>query len=159
MTKIYNFKKLKYLSSLMLVISCLSLSAQNIYMYTYDDTGNRIQRNMVTLRLANPNGGNPNDAIGEYLEPEGESVENLEIDELQISLFPNPTAREVSLEFSTIDQFTEEVRIISSRGELLYQKEDIIGDFTLPFSNLPVGNYFVWLKLNGKVERFQVIKE
>jgi hypothetical protein len=159
MTNLYNFKKLKYLSTLVLVISCLSLGAQNIYTYTYDDTGNRIQRNMVTLRLANPNGGNPNDGIGEYFDSEEESAKDLVIDKLQISLFPNPTASEGNLAFSTTDQFTEEVRIISSRGELLYKKQDIIGDFTLPFSNLPVGSYFVCLKLNGKVERFQVIKE
>lgn len=148
---------MKYLAALCLAISSLIMHAQNVYVYTYDDAGNRIQRDMVPLRLANPNGGNSANAAHQISEAEG-AVAELN-DQLQISLFPNPTAGEVNLEFSAAEHFTEEVRIISSRGELVYQKQDITGNFTVPFVNLPAGNYFIWLKLNGSIERFQVIKE
>tara|TARA_R110002050_G_scaffold300435_1_gene469784 strand:+ start:2362 stop:2823 length:462 start_codon:yes stop_codon:yes gene_type:complete len=153
---------MKYLVILFLSLGCLSLFAQSTYLYGYDNAGNRIQREMIPLRLSNPNAGNMPSTDAEASDRQATELQGLndQLDnKVSISLFPNPTANEVNLEFNKENHLTEEVRIINSRGKLLYQDQFVSGNFALPFNNLVAGSYFIWLKINGSIYGYQVIKE
>ncbi len=155
-------KKVLYLFAALLFIG-MSVTAQTkTYRYTYDDAGNRTTRNVAYLRVANPNGGNGATAAmenAEYNSAENPDAVIAETEAAQISLFPNPTTRTVNVAFGKSETQTDEMRILDGHGKIVLQKENLSGNFTLPFEGLAAGKYYIWLRLNGRIERFPVIKQ
>ena len=141
-------------------MSLLGSAQSKQYTYTYDDNGNRIARNVVYLSTTNGANGSTAATAGVYEENGSQLPSNVIAvsGELTIDLFPNPTAHAVNIEYGKESVTTEEVRILNGDGKVVYQVNGVKGNFTLPFHNLPAGRYFIWLKVNGKIERFPVIK-
>lgn len=136
---------------------------QTAYEYTYDNAGNRTMREMIILPPVAPGGGG-NALVQEPLiaqiAPESKSAERGSTQEiLELSLYPNPTTSSVNVKFSQSEVLTNEVRIIDNNGKVMYSKNDLSGDFEVPFDNLIPGNYFIWLSLQGEIKRFQVVKQ
>lgn len=154
---------MKYLTTLFLALVSLSMCAQNIYVYTYDDAGNRIQRDMIPLRLGGPEGSSAMEQrFGQFKDFEDTSPDEghiMALDSMEISFYPNPARRRVQVAFSTSEVATQEVRIVSDNGQILYQRQNLWGNFELPFERLAPGTYFIWLKLDGRIVRQMVIKE
>lgn len=144
--------------SLFLIIH--SSSAQNkVYEYDYDDSGNRISRTVVYLRTTQSGGSSADASIKQQTVQKNPDGVKGELTSTSISLFPNPTSSMVQVRFEKSGIQTEEARILNANGQVLYREQNLSGNFLLPFNDLAAGTYFIWLKINGKVERYQVVRQ
>jgi hypothetical protein len=117
-------------------------------------------RDMVPLRIANSGGGISANAPAT---PDSWQVDStiaaISQTDVSIALYPNPTTKVINVEYGNPEITTEEVRILNNSGQVVYKEESLSANFVVPFESLPSGSYYIWLKINGNIERFQVIKE
>ena len=155
--------EVKYQLALILsaIFALTSIAQTKTYQYGYDDAGNRISRNVVYLRTSGGTGtemANTPTSTDQALSNEEDGIV-AELTGAQISIFPNPTSSVVTVSYSEEDVVTSEVRLIDLNGKILYHREQVSGNFELAFRNLAAGSYYIWLRWDDKVERFQVIKQ
>ena len=150
---------MRYLYFSMLLMGALSTQAQSkAYTYTYDRAGNRTARNVVYLRLASPNNSTAAAVQQTAIDSSAAVFDDIS-DELRISLFPNPTTKTVQVEYSNPKTTTQEQRLYGQNGKLLEQRKEQVGNLMFNLEPYPPGNYFIWLLVEDKVERFQVVKQ
>ena len=80
------------------------------------------------------------------------STENLEANQTQFNLYPNPTYNELNIELSA-DIFVENIVITDRSGRVVML---VPFSNTISLTNLPAGLYFV--RLEGAEETFEVKK-
>lgn len=137
---------------------------QTAYQYSYDDAGNRIRREMIILPPMAPGSGGT--ALMEVplvaqMKAADKSAETATRNDegLELALYPNPTTSAVNVKFNKTDITIDEVRIIDNNGKIMYSQKNLIGDFEVPFDGLTPGVYFLWLRMQDEVKRFQVVKQ
>lgn len=145
---------------LLISVNFCGLSQTKAYQYDYDVAGNRIARNVIYIRAA----ALINPTVNQVFSKEGaiDSVAMVsdQLSEiLTIDLYPNPTLKTVQIEFSNLEVLTNEVRLIDQNGKILYQQKEFTGNFEVNLEAYPVGTYFIWLLLDDKVHRYQVVKK
>ena len=79
-----------------------------------------------------------------------ESKEN----ELDWSIFPNPVVNE--LHFTLIEELPDKIEIINSNGQIFWKP---IANGKLNVSELSPGNYFIRMKIDGKIQQEQFTKQ
>lgn len=145
---------------LIVLLSAISGIAQ--VTYSYDDTGNRIRRE-ITLKSAEIlQDSAAVSQIGE--DPNVEDLENPALEEtfneLQVSLYPNPTQGAVYLKLNRLPEGEKpEIEIWSPAGSL-QGKTKITGLVTrINLWGKPGGIYLVKTTLEGQLVTWKIIKE
>ena len=155
-----NSPKLKRMATLALISPLLGITiihAQSTqFDYTYDQAGNRTQRNMVVLKV-----GEPDTEAEERQQTSNDTsgAEPLQLAEGSISVFPNPTRGLVQVEFTKENASLNRLRITDQTGRVMWDKKDLVGPQELNFSEFSSGLYFITVHRNGATHRFKVIKE
>lgn len=134
---------------LMHLISATILSAQpptQHFQYSYDPTGNRIQRILLPNRIASAG----NDSL-----PIAKSV----INGKQVSIYPNPTSGTVTLQIKAEEPITEaKAEVYDMQGKLVFAKEKLAAFTSIDITAQPAGNYLLRVWVEGKRREWMVVK-
>lgn len=121
--------------------------ADNIIVFNYDSSGNRISR---SLRLSEENG------INVQIEKRIEPTEELALIDLEVKATPNPTPGLLHVEVDCDDSELQEISIFDIKGLLISQKEKAISDFDL--SGRSSGIYILVVKTSFGSTSYKIIK-
>lgn len=133
-----------------LLISTLSLSlhAQTSFEYVYDPAGNRIQRNVLTVGgMAQQEGVEQMNPLEEHLQLDNET-------ELTLSLYPNPTDANFSIqvEYTESNSRSENqvlrYQLYNMQGKLIESKESSGYHTSMSLQNEAAGIYFLHILSN-----------
>lgn len=138
----------KYLVFFVLIIINLNISnAQTNLEYSYDANGNRITRQVLTLKSMT-NQDNQNNQATEI------------IDDIFIKVFPNPTEDFLHIQ---IEQSKEEIDVTiyvyDTFGKLLLNEEFVGTSHSIDFSPFSIGSYILKLSIDNQSKEFVIIKE
>lgn len=137
-----------------------SLSQSNNYSYEYDDAGNRNHRfiNLSSQRTANNTVGELEHSAFVNHFPQQLITESFEGNSLTVSIYPNPTADRVHVQYDQEGVLTREMQVVDVKGKTMIRDENLDGDFEVPFESFSKGNYYLLLNLDGEIKKFLVIK-
>ncbi|WP_289761366.1 T9SS type A sorting domain-containing protein [Duncaniella muris] len=121
--------------------------ADNIIVFNYDSSGNRISR---SFRLSEENG------INVQIEKRIEPTEELALIDLEVKATPNPTPGLLHVEVDCDDSELQEISIFDIKGLLISQKEKAISDFDL--SGRSSGIYILVVKTSFGSTSYKIIK-
>lgn len=123
--------------------------------YSYDESGNRIQRNVYPSCKLEDNG-----EANHSSDPDSLNYANQQ--RFEVKLFPNPTNGQMQAEATVgfMELEGKAVYIQTMKGELLHKQEIKESSFTLDFTTYSPGYYIVRILANGycknwKVQRLQ----
>lgn len=121
--------------------------ADNIIVFNYDPSGNRMSR---SFRLSEENG------INVQIEKRIEPAEELALIDLEVKATPNPTPGLLHVEVDCDDSELQEISIFDIKGLLISQKEKAISDFDL--SGRSSGIYILVVKTSFGSTSYKIIK-
>ena len=117
--------------------------------YAYDNNGNRIDRNIVTLKSGHVS---PADTTKEFQEEI--------LGEMSLKIYPNPTQGEVTIDVTGIqNDAILEYRLFNPSGVLLEHKKEVSGYFSIDLLNYPSGIYILRLLIADKKSEWKIIKQ
>ena len=133
---------------------------QTTIRYTYDNAGNRTDREVIVFRIANPSlndsalsATQANDSISAFSE---------NIGNFSVSVFPNPTLGRLTLKIinnhAPEQVQLSEIFIYNEAGTLLEQIKTKDMEQNLDFSTYTVGIYYLKVMINGKNKTFKIVK-
>jgi len=117
--------------------------------YTYDDSGNRIERSITLKSTASS-------------EKEDDSIEacNDEPGDLDIVIYPNPVKSELILEISGTEEVIDaSISLFDQSGKLVLQENHITNTSILYLGDLMPGNYFMIIQTGERYTRWKIVKE
>ncbi|RCW31945.1 putative secreted protein (Por secretion system target) [Marinilabilia salmonicolor] len=124
--------------------------------YFYDNAGNRTNRQVVVIN--NPlKSASKNEEIANS---QPEPVKSLWND-IEINIFPNPTAGDVNISFDGFSDIKDiQYSIFNAMGKMVAKGQiNSLDSDKLPFSNLPRGVYILILKSNDDSKQWKIIKQ
>ncbi|MCD4747440.1 MAG: T9SS type A sorting domain-containing protein [Bacteroidales bacterium] len=129
----------------MLIILPITNYAQ-IVSFSYDDTGNRTQREIIFI------GDKDNsDSITTQF--------NSIIDEVTVTIFPNPNGGKFSVEIQNTDEDFDASLLLHTLSGTLIIKEDNLSKLTnVDISKYENGTYLLSIIINDKKETWKVVK-
>lgn len=108
--------------------------------YTYDDAGNRIQRNVLIVggMVQNNGNGTMQQSLEEQLHIENEG-------DILFNLYPNPTYADVdiTIDYQNVPQQTVTMALYDVSGKLLENKQVSDLRHHISLQNYPVGIYYL----------------
>lgn len=148
----YIEKKIYFSLLLIMVTSHISLMSANDYGFAYDASGNRIQRTILVLRSGKLTEDN--------VPREKEAVTDSTLVDHVISIYPNPTKGQLTLNINNlIENQKASLTIHDVRGQLLITKEDLQATTELDLSSYPSANYILRIVIDGKPTEWKIIKQ
>lgn len=132
---------------------CVSSFAQGYVYFGYDANGNRINRDIYFGKTAEN---------GRSLESEEElaSVALDKINEMEVKLYPNPTQGHFSLSVNSVNnETTMHVILLTSTGEVLYNKTLCSTVEDIDLSDQPAGIYLLKLEVDNETQAWKVVKQ
>ncbi|MFA4853264.1 MAG: T9SS type A sorting domain-containing protein [Bacteroidales bacterium] len=155
---------MKHLFSLLcipLVLLFAGAKAQTYIEYTYDAAGNRTQRFVIYLKLADTT--NLQDSASQVNQPaDSSSVFSENIGNCKVSVFPNPIQGKLTLRIiNTLSPAqTPETKtfIYNESGTLLKQTVATEPEQSIDFSMFTVGVYYLKVMVNNADKTFKIIK-
>lgn len=147
----------KYCLMAMLLVAAwfagLSGFAQTkVYEFDYDASGNRVERQLITLKSASLAS-----SLGEN--PEQEVFEGI-LDEREIKIYPNPTKSLLRVEIPLHGQEQQVfLRAYNMQGALI--ADQVVTDETsrVDLSNRPPGMYILRISSGQSVSEWKIVKE
>lgn len=128
--------------------------------YGYDNSGNRTSRSVI--HLLSSTGGSMSSNISNKTaidEADDQKETTLSSNNNGIVIYPNPVSSELFIENQKSDnQILQKIKVFNSNGQVLYARENVLGDVTVPFHHLPRGSYVLWVLMNNQVWRYEIIK-
>jgi hypothetical protein len=143
------------ITTVVFAVLATGLYAQDL-VYTHDANGNRIVRETLVLKTANPNGSNA--ANGQQVINQDNSVETYLLGS-HIVLYPNPTKGLVTVQTDSAFPTGTTLYVYDSQGRLLRQQDATGLQTAADLSNQPAGVYIMRLTLNGRSKEWRVVKE
>lgn len=145
----------KTIFTLVLGFLATGLFAQDL-VYTHDANGNRIVRETLVLKTANPSATNP--ALTQaQMQQEGTETYLLGS---KINVYPNPTQGSVQLVIEGLaPEQTATVVLLNINGQPLQQQPISTANTTLDLSGYTAGVYLIRLTLNGRSKEWRVVKQ
>lgn len=135
-----NVQNMKKIVIIVCVLPWTFCSAQPEVEYTYDNAGNRIQRNIIIVGGMVQNNGDEvaQQSLEEqlHIEDEGDIVFNL---------YPNPTYADVdiTIDYQNVPQQTVTMALYDVNGKLLEDKKVNELRHHISLQNYPVGIYYL----------------
>lgn len=116
--------------------------------YHYDRSGNRVEKNVVLLRMKSDGSEGTNTKshkeLGDYL----------------ISVFPNPTKGAIEIEVENFDpQFDASLSIFSQSGKLILTKEELNPSNLFDLTDNSAGVYFLTIHSKEESNTWKIIKQ
>ena len=134
----------KYLTTIVLFI-CSYCSAQQRIAYTYDLSGNRVNRHYYPLRMSNPSHATDSSAIVEK--------------KFGISVFPNPAPDKINVGITSLeDGETAKVYLSDNQGKVLLMREQTSKLGTLELGNLKAGIYYIKVYIKSESVSYKIVK-
>ena len=132
------------------IISVFSISAEDLS-YGYDNVGNRVIRQVVTLRNFTKSNVTNNDTS---------IIITNKILQTEIQIFPNPTQKLLQIRFSNLsDNNKTEITLYNSAGVVMQNQKAMNLSEQIDLSNYPSGWYILRVKVLDKYKEFKIIKE
>ncbi len=119
------------------------------FIFTYDAAGNRIQRSAPTLRKANIEN-----------EKQQEVIKDSSIEDNEISIFPNPTAGNLSIDISSLEeeQLTSLV-LMDTKGRVLITRSNLSASNSLDITSFPSATYVLKIMIDKQSTEWKIIKK
>lgn len=141
---------------LLLLLSAFLCQAQNKIQFSYDSSGNQLQRELVCINCKTTNN------VKNLREIRKEDLIQSEVSD-QISYYPNPVQQELYLSWELVNNNSvSSIRLYSLTGHLLqsFQNKDKSNQQTILFQSYPRGVYTVVLIYsNGEQKSIKIIKQ
>lgn len=148
MKQMNRFTRPVFLIVLLLCLFSVFVYADRIQ-YTYDASGNRTQSQIINIR-----GGGTDDTQ--------DTVRNTLREKLgghQISVYPNPTEGQFSVEISSIETLeSASITIYSMTGGIVFQTDKPEARNEIDLTSCPDGMYLMVIRINGAASTWKVIK-
>ena len=137
------------------------VNCQNKVGYTYDLNGNRNQRLFIGYRIKVNNGDSTKlDSLRPSPE-KSESADKLAM-EYGVSVYPNPTAREINVTINKAGVTSNTgavVSLIDNSGKELERKRYVGNELVFSLEGAPPGNYYLRVSLDTKETlAYQIVK-
>lgn len=143
--------------SLILFITALSfggnkqLFAQDVK-FTYDETGNRIQRNVIVLRSGTTSKLN---ASGKE-----KDIYDANLGEQKVVIYPNPTQGQILVDIQgNLKDLSTTLSLFDLNGRLLICKPQVSSTICLDLSIYHSGVYILKITSGDKTSEWKIIKE
>lgn len=129
-------KKLIILTFLLSVCILNNTSAQqSTIQYDYDDSGNRISRNKIAMRLAYPEDTSQNNTISKY----------------GVNVFPNPAKEQINVLLSNFKDGDEAaVFLYDIQGKNIFNKKQVTSQESIDLLQFASGIYHLKIIINSK---------
>ncbi|NSW46419.1 MAG: T9SS type A sorting domain-containing protein [Bacteroidales bacterium] len=146
-----------YIIIFILYLFVIKISGQTIE-YSYDATGNRILRQIITLQSNNVDSLLSEHYFNDKKDTSNKSVHDY-AGEYKINIFPNPVNANLHI---IIENYTDKTNISYTlndnngkqiKHEVVYSKI-----FNIDFLNFPDGNYILNLYINNEKKEYKIIK-
>lgn len=124
------------------------LYADNVIVFDYDDSGNRVSR---SFRISDEDG------INMQIRKNDDPSDELPLFEMEIKATPNPTPGLVHVEINCDDSDVESVSVFTVKGQEIDHKLSAIADFDL--SGQPVGIYVLVAKTKFGNVSYKIVKK
>ena len=167
------FQKLLCLSLLCLTVSFAS--AQKTIKYTYDASGNRIERKIIEMKapaMTPPPQDSTENIIDDYENPfniiqntEDENNMPLKVytdalSETFITIYPNPTKGLLTVKFTNMPQTAvSSVTLFDMQGRIITQQQSLSDENRLDISAQPTGTYIMQIAVGEEVTSWKIVKE
>lgn len=143
----------RFTRSIILIVLLLCLFSVFVYadriQYSYDASGNRTHSRTMTLR-------------GGGTEESQDTARNTLREKLgghQISVYPNPTEGQFSVEIARIESVeSASITIYSMTGGIVYQTDKPEARNDIDLTSCPDGMYLMVIRINGAASTWKVIK-
>jgi hypothetical protein len=147
-------KSRHYVVAVLLLITASTTSlpgfAQTQYQYGYDSSGNRISRQVITLRSAS-------DAASDNKE---EAIYESTLGASELKIYPNPTKGTLIVAFSSAEQQDQiYLRIYNMKGVLISYQLSSESKTIIDLSAQPSGTYIMKISSGESVSEWKIIKQ
>ncbi|MCK9203340.1 MAG: T9SS type A sorting domain-containing protein [Bacteroidales bacterium] len=137
----------------LLMITTASYS-QNVQ-FAYDETGNRISRIIVIPLSESKSVFTDSILPGHSRNPLNQNLENL-----RISVFPNPTSDIIHIQCNDLSRSTSiDAYLYTAKGEALKTINLCEFDQVFDMTNYPLGIYYLKIQMNDRIESWKIIKQ
>ena len=139
------------LTMLLSVFISVVCHAQTTVEFTYDNSGNRITRTVISLKSAGIQpGSSDSDQEDELLEDQ--------IGLQATRIYPNPTKGLLRIDFPNLDNQEAAIRVFDSHGKLIVQ-QPAAGSTEVDLSIYPPGFYIMTIHVGQDRKEWKIIKE
>lgn len=140
--------KIKFILGLLLSTS-LAVKAQSKIGYSYDSSGNRVERTIV-LEIVKKAKASP--------EIENSFTDN--IDERNVKIYPNPTQGQLRVDISRLDEGDKcTLSLYSISGYLIFTDSNAGTTNCIDISNQKTGLYLLKITVNENTSTWKIIKQ
>ena len=156
--------KTKNISLTFMVIICtlinINVFAQTFVRYDYDNAGNRILRQVITI----PPKLSPEDSLQFIVQHPGleENLKGAEenLGDCKVTVFPNPTGGIFTLEINgSFDGNSSMLSLYSISGTEISNRRQLAKSNKMDISSYPAGSYILKVSLDGLSASWIIIKE
>jgi YD repeat-containing protein len=137
--------------AILILMLCASISiAQTTVRFSYDGAGNRIKREIVLVKS--------NETNKDSTSVTKPFTENL--GELKITIYPNPTKGQLSVEITNLSLNEEgNITIHNLEGKQMQQLKSLETLNQLDLYSYPMGMYILRISVGQKTSEWKIIKE
>ncbi len=141
---------------LLLIIGLIGLiqtaRSQN-FTFGYDNAGNRYSKNVITLKSTES-------VQDTSTQKQDTAVYQELLDELKVSLYPNPTKGIIIIELENLDSIVSSILYVTDNsGKILYVHKELQQRNEIDLSSLHPGMYFLRIQAGMSISEWKVIKE
>jgi hypothetical protein len=123
--------------------------------YKYDDSGNRIQRNVIILPATRAS-ATEHETIKDLEMPRYEDL----LGERKVVIYPNPTRGMIMIEFQGYGEMNDaRLLLYNMQGSLLQQVNNVESQTTLDLTPYPTGMYILHLIEGINRSEWKIIKQ
>ncbi|MFC2137321.1 T9SS type A sorting domain-containing protein [Bacteroidota bacterium] len=149
---------IKSIICIILLLPGIMLAQQGIG-FTYDASGNRVLREVITLPNKDAVVAN-NEIYNTDNKNNQEEKFQSSLDDFTIQIFPNPTKGHLKVEISESDNNVQGViGIYTLNGTELLMNPNITESVSLDLSNYPSGSYIMKVVINNSSKEWIVVKQ
>ncbi len=124
------------------------LLAQNTYEYTYDANGNRIVRQIITLKQVSA------DIDDSVLDDN-----SLVYSKGELKIYPNPVSVSLTIDMEGSPDYCFNYRIIDLHGKIIKTGKTESGSTNVDMSAFPNGSYILHITGDGSQSEWKIIKK
>lgn len=139
--------------SLFISLACM---AQTSVQFTYDQTGNRIQRKVITLKS-----GQVTDSVNsdtqQAINPE---VFTDVLGQSNLAIYPNPTRGALKVKFTNVNEKQNiTIQVYDVNGRLVVNKTKATAESDINLYSAPNGTYIMKISSGSESTTWKIVKE